>query len=173
MDRPDTHDPAHHLSTPWLRWLQANTPMRALDAVVIGSGYGGAVAALRLAQKGWRVTVLERGSEYRPGEFPNDLAMLPKHVRAPSPDGRAVAGRATGLFEWRAGPGALALVANGVGGGSLINAGAGYYDAGLQFTATTAGSYRLVLTGKSTGAASAFTNQAAVEPVPSPTTMPG
>lgn len=123
MDRPDTHDPAHHLSTPWLRWLQANSPMRALDAVVIGSGYGGAVAALRLAQKGWRVTVLERGSEYRPGEFPNDLAVLPKHVRAPSPDGRAVAGRATGLFEWRAGPGALALVANGVGGGSLINAG--------------------------------------------------
>lgn len=123
MDRPISRSPAHHLSTPFLRWLQANSPMRALDAVVIGSGYGGAVAALRLAQKGWRVTVLERGSEYRPGEFPNDLSVLPKHVRAPSPDGRAVAGRSTGLFEWRMGPGALALVANGVGGGSLINAG--------------------------------------------------
>ena len=123
MDRPFSHSPAPHLSTPLLRWLQANSPMRALDAVVIGSGYGGAVAALRLAQKGWRVTVLERGSEYRPGEFPNDLGVLPKHVRAPSPDGRAVTGRATGLFEWRVGPGALALVANGVGGGSLINAG--------------------------------------------------
>jgi len=123
MDRPYSCSPAPHLSTPLLRWLQANSPMRALDAVVIGSGYGGAVAALRLAQKGWRVTVLERGSEYRPGEFPNDLGVLPKHVRAPSPDGRAVTGRATGLFEWRVGPGALALVANGVGGGSLINAG--------------------------------------------------
>jgi len=33
--------------------------------------------------------------------------------------------------------------------GSLINAGAGYYDAGLQFTATTAGSYRLVLNASS------------------------
>ncbi len=123
MDRSFSRGPTHPLSTPLLRWLQANTPMRALDAVVIGSGYGGAVAALRLAQKGWRVTVLERGSEYRPGEFPNDLSVLPKHVRAPSADGRAVMGRATGLFEWRAGPGALSMVANGVGGGSLINAG--------------------------------------------------
>lgn len=123
MDEPISRSPAAHLSTPFSRWLQANTPMRALDAVVVGSGYGGAVAALRLAEKGWRVTVLERGSEYRPGEFPNDLSVLPKHVRAPSADGRAVAGRSTGLFEWRVGPGALALVANGVGGGSLINAG--------------------------------------------------
>lgn len=37
-------------------------------------------------------------------------------------------------------------------GGSLVNAGAGYYDAGLQFTATTAGSYRLVLNAASNNA---------------------
>jgi hypothetical protein len=37
-------------------------------------------------------------------------------------------------------------------GGSLVNAGAGYYDAGLQFTAATAGSYRLVLNASSNDA---------------------
>lgn len=37
-------------------------------------------------------------------------------------------------------------------GGSLISASAGYYDAGLQFTATTAGSYRLVLNASSNDA---------------------
>lgn len=36
--------------------------------------------------------------------------------------------------------------------GSLVNAGAGYYDAGLQFTAAAAGSYRLVLNASSNDA---------------------
>lgn len=37
-------------------------------------------------------------------------------------------------------------------GGSFVNAGAGYYDAGLQFTAAAAGSYRLVLNAASNNA---------------------
>jgi cholesterol oxidase len=40
------------------------------DAVVIGSGFGGAVAACRLAQAGLRVGVLERGRRYPLGTFP-------------------------------------------------------------------------------------------------------
>ncbi len=96
---------------------------RPLDAVVIGSGYGGSVAALRLAQLGYKVTVLERGSEFLPGDFPNDISQLPKFFRAPSADGQQVTGRANGLFELRAGPGVVSLVGNGLGGGSLINAG--------------------------------------------------
>lgn len=92
-------------------------------AVVIGSGYGGSVAALRLTKMGYSVTVLERGSEFRPGDFPNDISELPKFIRAPSADGRRVTGRANGLFEWRLGPGVVSLVGNGLGGGSLINAG--------------------------------------------------
>ena len=51
------------------------------DVVVVGSGYGGAVAACRFAEAGLRVAVLERGREYLPGEFPNDIAELPGHVR--------------------------------------------------------------------------------------------
>ena len=38
-------------------------------AVVIGSGYGGGIAASRLARAGQSVCVLERGKEFQPGEY--------------------------------------------------------------------------------------------------------
>lgn len=41
------------------------------DTVVIGSGFGGAVMALRLAQKGARVLVLEKGRRWQPDTFPS------------------------------------------------------------------------------------------------------
>src|SRR6478735_4199448 len=44
------------------------------DVVVVGSGYGGAVTASRLARAGQSVCVLERGREVLPGEFPSDAA---------------------------------------------------------------------------------------------------
>ena len=40
------------------------------DYLIIGSGFGGSVAALRLAEKGYRVGVLERGRRFREGEYP-------------------------------------------------------------------------------------------------------
>ncbi|MFC4562343.1 GMC oxidoreductase [Nocardiopsis mangrovi] len=40
------------------------------DAIVVGSGFGGAVAAARLAQAGFSVIVLERGRRWKPGDFP-------------------------------------------------------------------------------------------------------
>jgi cholesterol oxidase len=42
------------------------------DALVVGTGFGGAVAACRLAQAGLRVGVLERGRRYGLGDFPRD-----------------------------------------------------------------------------------------------------
>ncbi|MGI5443091.1 GMC oxidoreductase [Streptomyces shenzhenensis] len=45
---------------------------RDYDALVVGTGFGGAVSACRLAQAGLRVGVLERGRRYRLGEFPRD-----------------------------------------------------------------------------------------------------
>jgi cholesterol oxidase len=42
----------------------------AYQAIVVGTGFGGAVAACRLAQAGVDVAILERGRRYRPGEFP-------------------------------------------------------------------------------------------------------
>lgn len=42
------------------------------DAVVIGSGAGGAVAAAELSKQGWRVVLIEEGSFFHPGKFSND-----------------------------------------------------------------------------------------------------
>ena len=41
--------------------------------VVVGSGYGGGIAASRLSRAGQSVCVLERGREFLPGEFPETM----------------------------------------------------------------------------------------------------
>jgi choline dehydrogenase-like flavoprotein/alpha-beta hydrolase superfamily lysophospholipase len=97
--------------------------VRTFDGIVVGSGYGGAVAAARLAEAGHKVAVLERGLEYAPGDFPNSLAELAGHTRLLWPGQSSPRGRATGLFDVRMGEQLQAVVANGLGGGSLINAG--------------------------------------------------
>ena len=40
------------------------------DFIVIGSGFGGSVAALRLAEKGYSVLVIEKGKKYSSQDFP-------------------------------------------------------------------------------------------------------
>ena len=45
----------------------------AFDVIVIGSGFGGAVSACRLAAKGMKVLVLERGRRWHPEDYPRDL----------------------------------------------------------------------------------------------------
>jgi len=107
--------------------LEAPDEQRRFDAVVVGSGYGGSVAALRLAEAAFNVVVLERGQEYVAGEFPSDLGDVGKYVRAQWQGATGVqgAGYEDALFDFRVGQGAAALVGNGLGGGSLINAGVG------------------------------------------------
>lgn len=101
----------------------------SFDVVIVGSGYGGAMAAAELAGRAdgmgnpIRVLVLERGKEYNPGMFPSSGQELPTHIRFH----RAQTGKTTGaldaLLDLRLGPDVCALVGNGLGGGSLINAG--------------------------------------------------
>lgn len=96
------------------------------DVVIVGSGYGGAAAAasfagLEVDGKKLSVCVLERGSEFLPGDFPSRFGDLPKHVRMSTDTGTR--GQADGLFDMRIGKDVCALVGNGLGGGSLINAG--------------------------------------------------
>lgn len=106
------------------------------DAIVVGSGFGGAVSAARLAERGFKVLVLERGPWWGPaGEERADAASrraYPRGVRGLGRDLlRAVrwpgAGRdgawtlnPYGLMELHAFAKLTALVGSGVGGGSLI-----------------------------------------------------
>ena len=47
-----------------------NTSIKSrYDVVIVGSGYGGSIAASRLARAGQSVCVLEKGKEWRPGDF--------------------------------------------------------------------------------------------------------
>ena len=43
---------------------------KIFDYIVIGSGFGGSVSAMRLAEKGYSVLVLEKGREFRNKDFP-------------------------------------------------------------------------------------------------------
>ncbi len=53
------------------------------DFIVIGSGFGGSVSALRLAEKGYRVAVIEKGKRYRPEDFPRTNWNLRKSLWVP------------------------------------------------------------------------------------------
>ena len=95
--------------------------MPVYDAVVIGSGYGGGVAASRLARMGLRLAVLEQGRFWRPGDFPTTAKARRKALRLA---GRAPKlGDPAGLYYLSVGRGLTVFGASGLGGGSLINAG--------------------------------------------------
>jgi cholesterol oxidase len=99
------------------------------DVLIVGSGYGGSIAAAQFAgatanERPITVCVLERGQEYLPGMFPGTASELAGHMRFSTMHAPKPGGRLDGLFDVRLGPDVNAVVANGLGGGSLINAGA-------------------------------------------------
>jgi cholesterol oxidase len=85
------------------------------DVVVVGSGFGGSVAALRLTEKGYRVGVLEAGRRFTPETMPRTSWDLRNFLWAPRLGLRGMQ-RITVLKD------VLVLSAAGVGGGSLVYA---------------------------------------------------
>lgn len=91
------------------------------DCVVIGSGYGGGIAASRMARTGQSVCLLERGSEKWPGEYPAGTAeafkelhysgsFAPFFLNGTQVDG----GNPTGMYHLIFGKGQNAVVCNGM-----------------------------------------------------------
>jgi cholesterol oxidase len=85
------------------------------DWVVIGSGFGGSVSALRLVEKGYRVLLIEKGSELGPDDFPKTNWNLPRWMWMPRLGWR-------GIFQMTFFRHVTVLSGVGVGGGSLVYA---------------------------------------------------
>jgi len=84
------------------------------------SGYGGAIAASRLARAGRQVCVLEQGKEFQPGEYPNTLLEAGAELQVDLPEYHL--GSRTGLYDLRVNPDINVFKGCGLGGTSLVNA---------------------------------------------------
>lgn len=99
------------------------------DVLIVGSGYGGSIAADILADavnpnsnSPIRLVVLERGKEHAIGEFSESFGDIPGDVRFRRDEYDDFFGNADALFDLRVHKDVSVLVGNGLGGGSLINA---------------------------------------------------
>ena len=90
------------------------------DVVVVGSGYGGGVAASRLARAGRRVCLLERGREILPGNYPDTATAAVAEMQIDGTLGHA--GSRTGLYDLRLNDDMNVFLGCGLGGTSLVNA---------------------------------------------------
>src|SRR6478672_9321752 len=82
------------------------------DWLVVGSGFGGSVSALRLAEKGYRVAVLECGKRFSDDDFPKSTWDLRRYFWAPRLGMR-------GIFRMSTFKDVAIVSGSGVGGGSL------------------------------------------------------
>ncbi|GAB4533683.1 MAG: GMC family oxidoreductase [Anaerolineales bacterium] len=95
------------------------------DYVIIGSGFGGSVSALRLVEKGYSVLVLEKGKRYRDQDFAKTNWQFWKYLWAPPV-------RSFGILQISPFKDVLVLHGVGVGGGSL-----GYATVSMKPTGPT------------------------------------
>ncbi|WP_372735748.1 GMC family oxidoreductase N-terminal domain-containing protein [Nocardioides sp.] len=85
------------------------------DVLIVGSGFGGSVAALRLTEKGYRVGVIEAGARFEDSDFSSGTADIKRYLWAP----------ALGMYGIQridAVRDTMIVAGAGVGGGSLVYA---------------------------------------------------
>ena len=85
------------------------------DVLVIGSGFGGSVSALRLTEKGYRVGVIEAGARFRDEDYASTSWDLKRYIFRPEIG-------CYGIQRIEAVRDSLILAGAGVGGGSLVYA---------------------------------------------------
>ena len=100
------------LAKPW------SERRKEYDVVVIGSGFGGAITAARLANARWpgakpSICILERGREWLPGQFPDSVISISRQVRKPD--------RPLGFYDLHLGSDIGSVSASGLGGTSLVS----------------------------------------------------
>jgi cholesterol oxidase len=95
--------------------VNANETDFDCDFAIVGSGFGGSVSALRLAEKGYRVVVLEMGKRWRAQDFPETTWDVKKYLWRPWLG-------LYGMLQMTLVKDAFFLHGAGVGGGSLIYA---------------------------------------------------
>ena len=90
-------------------------PEKEYDYIIIGSGFGGSVSALRLAEKGYNILLIEKGKRYQPSDFPKTNWNLKKWLWLPSL-------RFFGFFKMTFLRHVAMISGVGFGGGSLVYA---------------------------------------------------
>ncbi len=85
------------------------------DFIVIGSGFGGAISTMRLAQKGYSVALIEKGRRWSKNDFPKSNWNIKKFLWAPLI-------RCFGIQQISLLKGVMVLHGAGLGGGSLVYA---------------------------------------------------
>lgn len=85
------------------------------DYIIIGSGFGGSVSAMRLSQKGYKVAVIEAGKRWNPGDYPKTNFNIRKFLWLPKIF-------CYGIQRLNLLDDVMVLSGAGVGGGSLVYA---------------------------------------------------
>jgi cholesterol oxidase len=85
------------------------------DYIIIGSGFGGSVSAMRLAEKGYSVLVIEKGKNYQAEDFPKSNWNIRKYFWAPFI-------KCFGFFKMNFFKDVVIVSGVGVGGGSIVYA---------------------------------------------------
>lgn len=92
--------------------MVGNDISKVFDYVIIGSGFGGSVSAMRLTEKGYSVLVMERGKRFRDQDFARSTWNVRRYVWLP-------AMRCFGILQISPFKDVFVLHGSGVGGGSL------------------------------------------------------